>query len=120
MRDVIRIAMVGILVVLGSHRCLGSSLTLSVVQDPSSNADLSALTAGESITFDVNLSGLDVANGQTLGSLEGTVVFDASLLGQPSLPTPGMIVPDATGFLPAINPGLADATYYFGFSNSVH
>jgi hypothetical protein len=118
MRYILRILFFGMAAVLTSHPCLGASLTLTVVQDPSSTADLSALTAGESVTFHVNLSGLDVANGQTLGTLEGTVAFDGSLLGQPSSILPGSIVPDASGFVTAANPGLADATYSSLFSNS--
>ena len=117
MRHLLRIQLLGIAAMLASQPCMGS-LTLSVVQDPSSNADLSALTAGQSITFDVNLAGLDVANGQTLGSLEGTVSFDGTLLGQPLSISPGAVVPDPSGFLTTVNPGLADASYYFGFSNS--
>jgi len=83
-------------------------LTLSVVQDPSSNADLSALTAGRPITFDVNLAGL---NGQTLGSLEGTVSFDGTLLGQPLSISPGAVVLDPSGFFSAATPGVSDASY---------
>jgi len=118
MRYLLRIQLISIAVMLASHPCLGSSVTLTVVQDPSSHANLNSLTAGQSVTFDVNLSGLDVANGQTLGSLEGTVAFNGTLLGQPSSISPGAIVPDPSGFLTALDPGLADATYYFGFSNS--
>jgi len=88
-----------------------------VVQDPSSTANLNALTAGQSVTFDVNLSGLDIANSQTLGSLEGTVTFAGSLLGQPVSISPGSII-DPTGFLPAFNPGLADGSYLYLFSSS--
>jgi len=97
---------------------MGSLPTLTVVQDPSSHADLNALTAGESVTFDVNLLGLDVLNGQTLGTLEGTVVFNGSLLGQPLSISPGTIVPDISGFLTAASAGVSDATYSSLFSNS--
>ena len=103
---------------LAAQPCMAGGLTLSVVEDPSSTADLSKLTAGQSITFNVNLAGLDVTNGQTLGSLGGTVSFDGTLLGQPLSISPGAVVPDPSGFLTAVNPGLADASYYFGFSNS--
>ncbi len=119
MRDMLRILLVASTAMLTSHPCLGSSLNLAltVVQDPSSTANLNALTAGQSVTFDVNLSGLDIANGQALGSLEGTVAFDGSLLGQPVSISPGSIV-DPTGFLPASNPGLADGSYLYLFSDS--
>jgi hypothetical protein len=117
MRYLLRVLLIGCAAMLTHDACLGDSLSLSVVQDPGSHADLSALMAGESVTFDVNLSGLDVADGQTLGSLEGTVVFDGSLLGEPVSISPGSIV-DPTGFSPASNPGLADGSYYFGYSDS--
>jgi hypothetical protein len=97
---------------------MASGLVLSVVQDPSSHADLSALVAGQSVTFDVNLSGLDVVNGQTLGALEGTVAFDGSLLGQPLTISPGAIVPDSSGFVTAPSSGVADGSYVSLFSNS--
>jgi len=112
MRSILRIPLIFFAAMIATHPCMGGSLTLSVVQDPSSNADLSALTAGQSITFDVNLSGLDVTGGQTLGSLEGTVAFDGTLLGQPLSISPGAIVPpDPSGFLPALDSGKADASY---------
>jgi hypothetical protein len=114
MRFILRIPLIFFAAMIATHPCMGE-LTLSVVQDPNSSADLSALTAGQSITFDVNLAGL---NGQTLGSLEGTVSFDGTLLGQPLSISPGAVVLDPSGFLTAVNPGLADATYYFGFSYS--
>jgi hypothetical protein len=66
----------------------------------------------------VNLSGLDVASGQTLGSLEGTVAFNGSLVGQPLSIFPGAIVPDSSGFLTALNPGIADASYASALSNT--
>jgi hypothetical protein len=103
---------------LMARPCIAGGLVLSVVQDPSSHADLNALMAGQSVTFDVNLSGLDIADGQQLAALEGTVVFDASLLGQPSAISPGAVVPDSSGFLPAPSQGVADASYVSLFSNS--
>jgi hypothetical protein len=103
---------------LAAQPCMAGGLTLSVVEDPSSTADLSKLTAGQSVTFDVNLSGLDVAGGQTLGTLGGTVAFDGSLLGQPVSISPGAVVPDLSGFLPALASGTADASYLSLFSNS--
>jgi hypothetical protein len=120
MRHLLRIQLLGIAAMLASQACMASSLTLSVVQDPSSHADLSALMAGQSVTFDVNLSGLDVTGGQTLGSLGGTVAFDDTLLGQPLSISPGAVVPDRSGFLTAPVPasGMADASYVSLFSTS--
>jgi hypothetical protein len=103
---------------LTARPCIASGLLLSVVQDPSSHADLSALMAGQSVTFDVNLSGLDVVSGQSLGALEGTVAFDGALLGQPVKISPGAVVPDSSGFLTSVSPGVADGSYLFLFSSS--
>jgi hypothetical protein len=118
MKNLVRLKLIGAVILFFAHPCRASSLTLSVVQDPNSHADLSALAPGQSVTFDANLSGLDQAGGQALGSLEGTVAFDGSLLGQPLSMSSGTIVPDPTRFFTAANPGVADATYYFGFSVS--
>jgi hypothetical protein len=82
-----------------------ADLQLSITQDPSSTADLNALTPGEQVTFDVTLSGLDVAGGQTIGTLGGTVTFDQSLLGTALSITAGGIVPDPTGFLNSFSNG---------------
>lgn len=96
--------------------CAAGGLTLSVVQDPSSTADLNALQAGQMVMLDVVLSGLDVADGQTLGTLGGTVVFDAALLGTPTVLSPGPIVPDPSAFLSTVDGGLADGSYSINFS----
>jgi hypothetical protein len=111
-------AVVAFVVLLAAHPCMASGLILSVVQDPSSNVDLSALQAGQSVVFDVNLSGLDIAGGQEIGTLGATVVFSQSLLGTPTAISPGTIVPDPTGFLSDLGGGSADATYSLFFSNS--
>lgn len=101
---------------LAARPCAASGLTLSVVQDPSSTANLDALQAGQTVMFDVDLSGLDVADGQTLGSLGGTVVFDTTLLGSPTVLAPGPIVPDPNAFLSTVDEGLADGSYASVFS----
>jgi hypothetical protein len=118
MRHLLPTAFLGLAAMLVSQPCVGSSLTLGVMQDPGSHADLNSLVAGQSVTFDVTLSGLDVVGGQTLGSLLGTVAFDGTLLGQPLSITAGPIVPDPTGFLSAPAPGVADASYLALFSVS--
>jgi hypothetical protein len=66
---------------------------------------------GQPATFRVELSGLDVASGEFLDFLAATVDLQFSLLGSPTAPTPGSIVPDPTGFLSASFPGTADALY---------
>jgi hypothetical protein len=98
--------------------CVAAGLTLSVVQDPSSMVDLNNLQAGQTILFDAVLSGLDVAGGQALASLEGTVVFSSAILGTPTVPSPGAIITDATGFRPTNGSGFADASYLSAFSDS--
>jgi hypothetical protein len=118
MRNSYGLLLSAVATMLLSHHAMGSALTLSVIQDPSSAVDLNALTAGQTVEFDVELSGLDVADGQTLGALLGTIAFDGSLLGQPVSETPGPVVPDSSGFLTSLNSGQADGSYYFLFSNS--
>jgi hypothetical protein len=100
-------------VVLGARPCSagGRTLTLSVVEDPSTPVNLEMLQAGQTVALDVVLSGLDTAGGQSLGTLGGTVVFSGSLLGTPTSIKTGSIVPDQTGFVSATNRGVADATY---------
>src|SRR5438045_1694307 len=92
-----------------------ADLTLTVSEAASSTANLNALTPGESVTLDVTLSGLTT---ESIGFLGATLNFDASLLGTPLSITPGSIVPfDTSGFLTGPGPGVADASYYFGFNN---
>jgi hypothetical protein len=80
----------------------------------STPADLANPTVGQTVMFDVTLSGLNA--GDTLDVLQATVVFDAAQFGTPTAITPGAIIPDANGFFTATAPGLADATYdeFFG------
>lgn len=70
--------------------------------------DLSSLALGQSFDVQVLLSGLNP--GDTLDFLAATVVFDASVLGTPTLAI-GPIVPDLTGYIQSALPGLADASY---------
>ena len=80
--------------------------------------DLNNLQVGQTILFDVVLSGLDVTGGQALGSLEGTAVFSSTLLGTPTVPSPGAIIADSSGFLASSGSGSADASYVNVLSNS--
>jgi hypothetical protein len=86
----------------------------------SSPADVNHLTVGQSVTFDVNLSGVDPAvMGTFLSYLAATVEYDSTLLG-PSTVIAGAIVLDAdpanftgTGFPSLTNK--ADAFYDSSF-----
>jgi hypothetical protein len=70
--------------------------------------DLNHLAVGQSFNVQVSLSGLNP--GDTLDFLAATVLFEATVLGTPTLAI-GPIVPDPTGFAPSALPGLADASY---------
>ncbi len=96
-----------------------ADLVLSVTQDPSSTENLNALSPGDQVTFDVTLSGLDVADNQQLGFLGATLTFDPTLLGTPLSITPGPIVADPSGFLMAPDQGVADGSYLFLFADSL-
>ena len=106
------------LALMAVRPCAAAGLTLSVVQDPGSMVDLNNLQVGQTILFDVVLSGLDVTGGQALGSLEGTAVFSSTLLGTPTVPSPGAIIADSSGFLASSGSGSADASYVNVLSNS--
>jgi hypothetical protein len=86
-----------------------ADLQLSITQDPSSTVDLNAWNPGQTATFDVSLSGIQ--QGQTIDFLGATLHFDSNILGTPTLPIAGDIVPSSGVFLPAVGPGLSDASY---------
>jgi len=93
-----------------------AGLMLSVAAE---SAELSHLTVGQSVRFDVMLSGLN--SGDQLDYLAGTVTFDSSLLGSATNVTAGAIVPDPTGFVSAGFVGAADAFYdavFFSVTNT--
>jgi hypothetical protein len=93
-----------------------ADLTLSIAAE---SADLSHLTVGQGVRFDVSLSGLNP--GAQLDYLAGTVTFDSSLLGSATNVTAGAIVPDPTGFVSAGFVGAADAFYdavFFSATNT--
>lgn len=78
----------------------------------STSADVNHLQLGESVTFDVSLSGIDPNNSDTyLSYLAATVSYDNSLLSSPSAVNPGAIVPDLTGFFGTPLSNAADALY---------
>ena len=99
-----RVGLVAAGLFLTSQTCLAEPL-LSL---SSSSADLSNLMPGQVATIQVELTGL--GPGDQLDFLAATLVFDADLLGTPSV-TPGPIIPDATGFVQGESPGLADGLY---------
>ena len=92
-------------------------LTLSFA---STAPDLSTLPVGQTVTFTVDLSGL--LPGEELDALAATVVYDAALLGPPTI-APGPIVPDPLDdpfdFMVFTAGGVADASFLtFGLDPS--
>ena len=93
-----------------------ADLTLSLAAE---SADPSSLAVGQTVRFDVVLSGLP--SGGALDYLAGTVTFDSSLLGSAFAITAGAIIPDPTGFVGAGFSGEADAFYdavFFSVTNT--
>ena len=74
----------------------------------STSANREPIEVDQSITIDVNLTGL--ADGDALDFLAATVEFDDSLFGTPLI-TVGDIVPDPEGFLGIADPDLADGSF---------
>ena len=87
-----------------------------IVSLASDAPDLSNLSLGQTVTFNVSLSGLNP--GDSLDFLGTDIQFDGTLLGTPTSITPGAIVPDVTGFAAGASPGVASALYddLFAFS----
>jgi hypothetical protein len=78
----------------------------------STSADANHLQIGDSVTFDVSLSGIGSSNSDTyLSYLAATISYDNSLLSPNPVVTPGAIVPDITGFVGTGLPDAADAFY---------
>jgi hypothetical protein len=92
-----------------------ADLILSVSAE---SADLAHLQVGQTVRFDVTLSGL--AAGGQLDYLAGTVTFDGSLLGTAANVNAGAIVPDPTGFMGTGFVGAADAFYDAVFFSTTH
>jgi hypothetical protein len=81
--------------------------------------DPSHLGVGQTVRFDVTLSGLKA--GDQLDYLAGTVTFDSGLLGSPTQVAPGAIIPDMSGFVGTGFVGAADAFYdavFFSLTNT--
>ena len=103
------VAILLIVTVAGTAIPCRADITLSL---SSSAADLNNLLLGDTVNFVVDLSGLPA--GVELDSLAGSVVYDGSLLGEPTI-TPGEIIPnpldDPLDFLFIEDTGLADAVF---------
>jgi hypothetical protein len=65
----------------------------------SSPDDVNHLTVGQTVTINVDLSGVTDST-KNLSYLAATVQFDSTLLGSPSTAMAGAIVPDANNFVP--------------------
>jgi hypothetical protein len=105
-----------IITVLLAPSLTRADLTLSVTAE---SGDLSHLSLGQPVRFDVSLSGLN--SGDQLDYLAGTITFDGSLLGSATNVSAGAIVPDPTGFVSAGFVGAADAFYdavFFSATNT--
>jgi hypothetical protein len=74
-----------------------ASIQLSMSSAP---ANLGALQINNVINVSVSLFGL--TPGEQIGALGADISFSQSLLGSPTVPTPGAIVPDSTGFFSSI------------------
>jgi hypothetical protein len=78
----------------------------------SSSADVNHLTVGQSVTFNVDLSGVTPGDPTSyLSYLAATVKYDTSLLSPSPAITVGAIVPDATNFFPTSFTDKADGFY---------
>jgi hypothetical protein len=74
----------------------------------SSISDLNNLAPGQTLTVNVQLSGLNP--GDRVDFLAATLIYNSNVLGVSTI-TPGPIIPDPSGFLQAAGPGIADALY---------
>jgi hypothetical protein len=81
----------------------------------SSSDNLATIQVGQTITIDINLSGVDANN--TLDSLGVTVSDPPILFNTPTI-SAGSVVPDLSGFFTGPTPGVASATYDDLFSTS--
>ena len=82
-------------------------LTLS-----STTPDLTDLIVGQTVHFDVTLSGLDPQGiPSDLAFATADAGFDDTLLGSPTSVTPGAIIPDTASFIPVSNTGVAGMLY---------
>jgi hypothetical protein len=111
-RQRVAYAAASLVVVLISVWKCQASVTLSL----STADDLSALGLGESVTINVDLSGL--VAGDELEFLAATITFDDAVFGTPTAINPGAVIPDVTGFFASAFPGIADGLFDALFSTS--
>jgi len=103
MQTFLRIALVTALLVGMPQVChAGLLLQLSATdltsgQSSDSSGNL-AVKSGDLLQISVSLAGLDAAHGQTLEALLADLSVPDSYLSSPTTPTPGLIVPDLSGF----------------------
>jgi hypothetical protein len=78
----------------------------------STSADVNHLQLGESVTFDVSLSGIDPSNsGTDLSYLAATIGYDNNLISPNPIVAPAMIIPNRSGFVGTGFPTAADGYY---------
>jgi hypothetical protein len=80
-----------------------------IVSISSTVPDLGQIHVGDTVQFDVTLSGLNV--GDTLDFLGISVVFPDPLFGQPTSLTPAGMIPDLAGFSGVVLTGTAIGLY---------
>jgi len=98
--------------------CGVGSVAQAVTLSLASSANLDALPVGQSVVFEVQLSGLP--SGQELDFLAATVNYDSTLLGTPTIVKGGIIpdpLSDPLDFTTSPAAGQADASF-FTFSTS--
>jgi len=98
---------------------VGVSHAASLGLSLSSLDDLSSIQVGETVTIEVDLSGLDEAAGEQLVSLTASVLFPNSLLGTPTAIVAGSIVPNPGDLLVFPDPGQADAFFVTFSANQI-
>src|SRR5689334_2067271 len=78
----------------------------------SSTADVNHLQVGDTVTFDVGLSGVTIGDPTTyLSYLAATIGYDSSLLSPNPFVSPGAIISDPSGFVGTGYPAAADGYY---------
>ena len=106
----LRLALSGL--VLISIACGSTQAALMLTLSAQPGPDLQALQPGQTVTFEINLSGVEA--GDQIGFLDALVSFPTTVFGSASNVQPGPIVPDATGFLgEGLPPDRVSGTYSF-------
>jgi hypothetical protein len=111
MNSAIRCSLLSLSVLFFVSLPASAGLILTVVDHDNPALTTLSLSPGDVRTFDVILSGLNVGGGQTLDYLAATINYDGTLLGTPTVETPGSIIPDPSAVLKSPGVGVADLTY---------